>query len=138
MFDGAIVTKVGAGGNIGKLQADVYAAVGVRLVKNDTSSGGREWVGTDASVASSQSPCGADDAGAPSLCVGSIPSEDGEVAPPYNLTSSAGQIAPKRMRRETAQAQGSLAGLRGQLQEGVSNDKAQLEGGGTPPPVRYI
>ena len=85
MFDGAIVTKVGAGGNVGNLQAEVYAAVGVRLVKKDTSSGRRDGVDSDASSATSQSPCGADNAGAPSWCVGSIPSEDGEVAPPDDL-----------------------------------------------------
>ena len=67
MFDGAIVTKVGAGGNVGNLQAEVYAAVGVRLVKKDTASGWRDGVDSDASSATSQSPCGADNAGAPSL-----------------------------------------------------------------------
>ena len=67
LFDGALVTKAGPGGNLEKTQGEVYAAVGVRHVKKDTSSGRRDVADSDASSATSQSPCGSDNAGAASL-----------------------------------------------------------------------
>ena len=92
------------------------------------SGGGRDRVGSDASGATSRSPRGAKDARSTSLRDGGIPIEDGEVAPPYNLSGTEWKIGPKRMRREKALAPGPLADLRGRLQEGVSNDKSHLEG----------
>ena len=128
MFDGAIVTKWGPGGNLGKFQCEVYAAVGVRLVKNDTTSGRRDGVDSDASGATSPSPCDADNAGAASLRRGGYTVRRwGIRAIIYSLRYRRGRC-PKRTRRGNLPASGSLAELRGRLQEGGSNDNAKFEG----------
>ena len=67
MYDGDIVAKVGTGGSLWKLQGEVYDAVGVRLVKKDTTTGWRDGVETDSSNATPPSPCDADNAGAASF-----------------------------------------------------------------------
>ena len=57
-----------------------------------------------------------------------MPREGGGVASPYTLSGSEWGKAPDRMRREKAHAPVSSADIRGQLQEGASNNEAQFEG----------
>ena len=128
MYAGAIVTKVGPGGNLAKLQGEVYDAVGVRLVMNDTTLGRRDGVDSDSPITTPPSPCDADNAGAASLREGNIRCEDGKCAPSYTRPCSEGQKDPERMRRGHVPTPESLADLRGQLQEGGVNDRAQFGG----------
>ena len=108
MYDGAIITKAGPGGNIANLQGEVYAAVGVRLVKNDTTSGRIDGVDSDSSSTAPQSPCAADNAGAASLWGGNIRCEDGNARRHIPETSNATQF-PKR--KDTAARDQSPPGV---------------------------